>query len=134
MGTEDSASEDLFLLDEENQGGEVGFVLEEEILEEQLEFITQNPTPLNCLFLDQSSALDWVFNIVKDIQDLVGLKCEGYEEQFMALLTAIEAGHQQKKKAGLKRERELRRLTWSMNSEGSSCRDGSKGKGLAYPK
>ncbi|KAG6711271.1 hypothetical protein I3842_05G044200 [Carya illinoinensis] len=134
LGADEAGSDDLFLSDEENQIGEVGFVVGDENSEEQMEFRIQNPIPLNCLFPDQSNASDWVFNTVKDIQEIVGLKCEGYEEQFMALLTAIEAGHQQHKKLDSKKQRELKRLTWSMNSESSNSRDRSKGKGVVYSK
>lgn len=133
----DSASEDLFLSDEENSQRLIQVSnnsMDEVGLEELQEFQIQNPFPLSCLFPDQSNASDWVFKTVKDIQEIVGLKCEGYEEQFMALLTAIEAGHQQQKKIGSKKQRELRRLTWSLNSEGSSSRERTKGKGLALPK
>lgn len=73
--------------------GEVGFVLGNENLEEQMDFRVRDPTPLNFLFLDQTNVLDWVFHMVKDIQQVVGLNCEGYEEKFLMLLTAIEAGH-----------------------------------------
>ncbi|KAG7943367.1 hypothetical protein I3843_15G034500 [Carya illinoinensis] len=74
------------------------------------------PVPLNCLNPEQPRISDWVFNTVKDIQHLVGLRCEGYEEQFMALLTAIETGHHEHRKIESKKQRELRRLNWSMNS------------------
>ncbi|KAG6684306.1 hypothetical protein I3842_12G056500 [Carya illinoinensis] len=137
----DSASE-LFLSDEEGSQRLLQGIIEHEgeggsenggvILEGQKDFRIQNPIPLNCMYPDPSSASDWVFQTVNDIKDMVGLKCEGYEEQFMALLTAIEVGHQQQRKTGSKKQRELNRLTWSMNSEGSSSRERSKGKGLAY--
>ncbi|KAG6688119.1 hypothetical protein I3842_11G108500 [Carya illinoinensis] len=106
---EDSASE-LFLSDEESsqrllQGineheGEGGSEIGGVILEGQKDFRIQNPIPLNCMYLDPSSVSDWVCQTVNDIKDMVGLKCEGYEEQFMALLTAIEVGHQQQRKRG----------------------------------
>lgn len=47
--------------------GEVGFVLGEENLEEQLDFRVQDPMPLNFLLPDQPSILDWVFHMVKDM-------------------------------------------------------------------
>lgn len=59
------------------------------------------------------------------------MECEGFEEQFMDLLTTIEAGHAQFKKSYFKKQRELKRLTWSINYEGSANRERSKGKGLA---
>ena len=61
---------------------------------------------------------------------MVGIECDGYEEQFIALLTAMEAGHRQNKKGESKKSRELKRLMWSMNSEGGSSRNRAKGKGL----
>ncbi|KAF5470834.1 hypothetical protein F2P56_011322 [Juglans regia] len=60
------------------------------------------------------------------------MECMGYEEQFLALLTTIEAGHSQSKKSRSKNQRELKRLTWSMNYEGSSSHERSKGKGLYF--
>lgn len=36
---------------------------------------------------------DWVLRKVDEIRSLVGISCEGYEEQFKAFLIAIEAGH-----------------------------------------
>ena len=60
----------------------------------------------------------------------MGIECDGYEEQFIALLTAMEAGHQQKKRGNTKKSRKLKRLMWSMNSEASSSRNKAKGKGL----
>ncbi|XP_040992716.1 uncharacterized protein LOC121239524 [Juglans microcarpa x Juglans regia] len=46
-----------------------------------------NPTPLNYYFPDQAS--DWVIHKAKEIQHVVGVECVGYEEQFIALLTAM---------------------------------------------
>jgi hypothetical protein len=34
-----------------------------------------------------------VLQIVKKINHIVGLSCEGFEEELMALFTAIEVGH-----------------------------------------
>lgn len=90
------------------------------------------PIPLNHLLLTELNASDWVFQMVKDLHHWIGMECVGYEEQFMALLTAIEVGHTQSKKSGSKKRRELKRLTWSLNYEGSSSRERSKGKGIAY--
>ncbi|KAF5469324.1 hypothetical protein F2P56_013408 [Juglans regia] len=90
-------------------------------------FQSNNPIPLNYCFPNQAS--DWVLHKVKEIQHFVGISCEGYEEQFIALLTAMEVGNQQKKKGDLKQNRELKRLMWSMNLEGSPSRSRVKGKG-----
>ena len=35
----------------------------------------------------------WVLQLVKDILHYVGLSCEGFEGELMALLTTIEASH-----------------------------------------
>lgn len=59
-----------------------------------------NPIPLNFFFPNQAS--DWVIHKVKEIQHNVGIECDGNEEQFMALLTTIEAGHQQRRKGNLR--------------------------------
>lgn len=114
--------------------GAVGEGFGKEIMEEQMEYTLCDPMPLNFMFPDKSNISDWVLHMVKDIQQVVGLKCEGYEEQFWALLTTIKVRHQQQRKVGSKKQCELNRLTWSMNLEGSSIRDRSKGKGLVYPK
>lgn len=60
----------------------------------------REPICLNYMLLVQSSISNWVFHMVKDIQKCVGMECEGFEEQFMALLTTIEAGHHQYRKGG----------------------------------
>lgn len=91
-----------------------------------------DPTPLNFLFPSQSGVSDWIFDKVKEILKIVGAECEGYEEQFMAFLTTIKAWHQQHRKNASKKQRELNRLTWSLNTEGSSSRGRLKGKGLTF--
>lgn len=58
-----------------------------------------DPIPLNFLILGQSLALDWVLDKFKEIRYFVRLSCEEFEYQFMALLTAIEAGHTQSSKS-----------------------------------
>lgn len=35
----------------------------------------------------------WVLLIVKEIRYFVGLSCKGFEEELLALFTAIEASH-----------------------------------------
>lgn len=49
----------------------------------------------------------------------MGISCEGFEEQFRALLIAIELN----RFSATKRDRELRRLTYSVNydSKGKKC-------------
>lgn len=69
-----------------------------------------DPLPLNFMFHGLLEVSDWVIDTVKAIKKFVGLECEGYEEHFMALLTAIEAGHKQQRKASSKKQRELKRL------------------------
>lgn len=53
---------------------------------------------------------NWVMQKVEEIHKCVGISCEGYEDQFKALLTANEAGHYHHG-IGSKRNRELRKLT-----------------------
>lgn len=53
---------------------------------------------------------------MKEIRPCVGVSCEGFEEEFMALLTAIEVGHslselRSSSKLGIKENRELKRLS-----------------------
>jgi hypothetical protein len=45
--------------------------------------------PLSCC---SPMASSWVLYKVKDIRHVIGFSCEGFEAQFMALLTAIKAG------------------------------------------
>lgn len=59
------------------------------------------------------------------------IECEGFEEQFLALLTTIEDGYVQQKKSGSKKQRKLMRLTWSLDFEGSLSRERTQGKGVA---
>lgn len=59
----------------------------------------------------------------------MGIECEGYKEQFMALFTAIEVDHVQIKKSDSEKKKELKRLEWSLNV-GSANWERSKGKGL----
>lgn len=52
------------------------------------------PIHLKCLLPDQSCASsNWVLKKIKEIHHFVRMDCEGYEEQFMILFTAIEVGH-----------------------------------------
>lgn len=61
----------------------------------------------------------------------MGISCVGFEEQFKALLVAIEVGRSSALKLASKKERELRRLECSINydtKEGSIGRDRLKGR------
>ncbi|KAG7940965.1 hypothetical protein I3843_16G013600 [Carya illinoinensis] len=118
-----------------NDGGYMGledFTLDGEFQGNQINRM-EEPTPLNFCLPYQPNVSDWVFHKVKEIQKIVGLECDGYEEQFMALFTAIEEGHKQKNKGDSKKHRELKRLSWSMNVEGSASRSRVKGKGQTVP-
>ncbi|XP_040988756.1 uncharacterized protein LOC121236396 [Juglans microcarpa x Juglans regia] len=76
-------------------------------------------------------ASDWVLKKVGELQGWVGLTCDRYEERFMALLIAMEAGRPTAMKSAVRKERELKRLECSINydnKEGTSGRDRSKGR------
>lgn len=76
-----------------------------------------------------SSSSKWVFKKVEEIQEVIEISFGGYEEQFKALLVALEASHS---KSASKRDRELKKLTCSINydvKEGSGGRDRSRGRG-----
>lgn len=87
------------------------------------------PMPLNSLPLCRPNAFNWVLHKVKEIWHCVGIESVGFEEQFMALLTAIEVGHTQLKKSDSKKQRKLKRWTWSIYYKGSSSRERSIGRG-----
>lgn len=74
--------------------------------------------PFTYLLPRQPSSLDWVLDKVKEIQDFVELSCEGFEDQFIVLLTIIEVSHTQSTKSITKKQRDLKRLVWSLNYEG----------------
>lgn len=38
-------------------------------------------------------SLEWALQKVNEIMDCLGISCKGFEDQFMALLIAIERGH-----------------------------------------
>lgn len=52
---------------------------------------------------------------VDEIRSLVEIYCEGYEEQFRALRTAIEASHTDLGKFAFKKDKELNRLECIIN-------------------
>lgn len=64
-----------------------------------------------------------------EIQRSVGVSCEGFEDQFTARLTIIEAAHSLDKKSASKKHGELKKLSWSLNYEGSASSARSKVKG-----
>ena len=77
------------------------------------------------------SSSNWVLDKVNEIQQCVQITCEGFEDQFIALLTAIEAGHVLGTKSRSKKSRELKRLTWTINHDDKGCsssRGRTKGK------
>lgn len=69
-----------------------------------------SPMPLRMLppQIASKEILDWVLKKVEEIQVCMGLSCEGYEEQFKALLEAIEAGRSTTMKSVVRKERELK--------------------------
>ncbi|KAF5480112.1 hypothetical protein F2P56_000881 [Juglans regia] len=81
------------------------------------EAVGEDPTPLS--MFPPSISSEWVLKKVEELQSCMGILCVGYEEQFKALIIAIEAGQHG---AGSKRDSELKRLTWSINYDGN---DGS---------
>jgi len=77
---------------------------------------------------------DWVVQIAKEIHQVEGVSCVGFELQFMEILTAIETSCTQKVSASgskprKKGSRELRRLECSINydSKGESSYPPRKG-------
>jgi len=69
--------------------------------------------------------LDWGLFCVKDICPVVALSCEGYEDQAVAFLTAIEEDHSQEVKGACSGgRREFLNLESSINYEGASSRWG----------
>ena len=109
----------------EGEGNLVLFEPCDSVLEGE-EDVEADPTPISVVTPTRSS--DWILKKIEDLQNCLGISCAGYEEQFKALIIAIEAGQNG---AGTKRERELRRLTWSINydgKEGSASRGRNKGR------
>lgn len=54
---------------------------------------------------------------MEELQSFVGISCHGYEDQFKAVLIAIETGHFHQG-MGSKISKELKRLSWLLNYEG----------------
>jgi hypothetical protein len=76
--------------------------------------------------------LDWAHSCVKDVDPVVGLSCDGYEDPTVALLIAIEKYHSREVKGACSRgKRELLNLECSINYESTSA-SSRRGKGKAY--
>ena len=102
--------------------------------------------PLNCFSpsvftqpeCSEPMASSWVLQKVKDIRHFIGLSCNGFEGQFMALFTAIKTSHNQEgwvsnSKTAFRCNRELKRLSCSINYDstgGNSSRSRVKGREL----
>lgn len=52
---------------------------------------------------------------MEEIKNLVGISCEGYEEQFRALTTTIEASHPAQARSASKKDKELKKLGCMIN-------------------
>lgn len=65
---------------------------------------------------------NWVLQKEEEIHDCVGISCEGLKEQFKTLLTIIEAGQHILARSFSEKERELKRLSCSINYD---VREGS---------
>ncbi len=80
----------------------------------------------------------WVLQKVREIRHCVGVSCEGFEEEYMASLTAVESGHSNNEfvsssKLGNKENRELERLSCSSNYDskgGNYSRGRAKGRAM----
>jgi hypothetical protein len=101
-------------------------------------FFDEEPIPLRfCPALAKKKSAGtkssaWVLQTVKEICHFVGLLCEGFEEELLALFTTIEASHSHKESAsssklGKRSSRELSRLSCSINYD--SCSSASRGIG-----
>lgn len=54
--------------------------------------------------------------------------CDGYEDQFLALLMAIESSHADSKNLLSQKQRELKRSMRFINYDGNTSRDRVKGR------
>ncbi|XP_040996360.1 uncharacterized protein LOC121242550 [Juglans microcarpa x Juglans regia] len=95
-----------------------------------------SPSPLQMLPPHIApQALDWVLKKVEELCGWVGLSCDDYKDQFMALLVAMEAGRSTVMKSAVRKERELKRLQYYINydnKEGTSGRDRAKGRDTSF--
>lgn len=57
------------------------------------------------------------------VQGIVRIYCDGYEEQFRALLIAIEFGQPFLSKSAARKEREMKKLSSSINYDNSGGND-----------
>lgn len=78
------------------------------------------PTPFNSFHPRVS---DWVIQKALQIKHCIGITCESFVDELLALLTAIEAGYAQSKanssrNMAKKSDGELKKLMWAMNDEG----------------
>ncbi|KAF5451553.1 hypothetical protein F2P56_026652 [Juglans regia] len=95
-----------------------------------------SPSPLQMLpppIAPQAS--DWVLKKVEEFHGWVEISYDGYEDQFMALLVAMEANRSTVMKSAVKKDRELKRLQCSINydnKEGTSGRDRAKGRDVSF--
>lgn len=101
--------------------------MEIRVLKEGVE-MDRDSRPLKSLLPCQLAVSDRVIKKALEIQHYVGIECQGSNEQFLALLMAIEGGHAQLKNSDSKKQRELKRLSCSINYEGSSSKERSKGR------
>lgn len=83
------------------------------------------PTPLfllhpNCDCSSQVS--DWVIFKAKEMQTCIGIRCDGFEDQYITLFASIEVEENQASSSpggisAKKRARELKKLVWSIKDE-----------------
>lgn len=77
-----------------------------------------------------NTSFDWVLRKVEEIKDCTGISCGGFEQQFQALLIAIEAGQPSLAKSVAKKERKLKKSWYSIIARGGSAFR-AKGKRVA---
>jgi hypothetical protein len=78
--------------------------------------------------------LDWALGCDKDVCPMMGVLCEGIEDNTMALLTAIEKDHPREVKGVCSKsrgKRELLNLECSINY-GTSSTSSTRGKGKGH--
>lgn len=85
----------------------------------ELELFSEEPTLLTVL------PLAWVLQTLKEICHVMGISCEGFEEELLALFAAIEASNSKQASAscsslGKRGSRELKSLVCSINYDANS--------------
>lgn len=60
----------------------------------------------------------WVLHKVDEVKDCVRVSCEGSKEQLKAFLVAIKVGQPSLVRSASKKDRELKRLSSSINNDG----------------